>query len=257
MSERKLVPGKFVWFELVSSDAKKAQAFYAEVLGWKVSSFPLGSSTYDMVYVGETMTGGYGSPKNASQPSAWVGYVSVEDVDRAAKAAVENGGRIVEPAVDIPRVGRRAVIADPQGAELGIFRSDNGDPPDQEATQGHWMWNELHTPDPARALAFYEKVVGFSHKSVDMGGPGGVYHIISKGGAERGGVTHHLPSGVPAHWLPYVFVDDVDTTIARAKKLGANIPMNPEDIPGIGRFGILRDPTGALLAVMKPLPRQT
>src|SRR5713226_963425 len=41
MTDRKLIPGKFVWFELASSDAKKAQAFYGEVLGWKVKPFPM------------------------------------------------------------------------------------------------------------------------------------------------------------------------------------------------------------------------
>jgi hypothetical protein len=69
-------------------------------------------------------------------------------------------------------------------------------------------------------------------------------------------VTDHLPAGAQPNWLPYVAVDDVDATIARAKKLGARIPVSPEDIPGIGRFGVLQDPTGAVLAVMKPLPRQ-
>jgi predicted enzyme related to lactoylglutathione lyase len=79
---------------------------------------------------------------------------------------------------------------------------------------------------------------------------------LSKGGVDRGGVTSHLREGAQAHWLPYVSVDDVDATIARAKRLGAKIPMAPEDIPGVGRFGILQDPTGAVLAIMKPLPRQ-
>jgi uncharacterized protein len=40
MSERKLLPGKFVWFELVTTDARKAQAFYADVLGWKAVPYP-------------------------------------------------------------------------------------------------------------------------------------------------------------------------------------------------------------------------
>jgi hypothetical protein len=54
----------------------------------------------------------------------------------------------------------------------------------------------------------------------------------------------------------YVAVDDVDATITRARKLGARIPVGPEDIPGIGRFGVLEDPTGAVLAIMKPLPKE-
>ena len=47
-----------------------------------------------------------------------------------------------------------------------------------------------------------------------------------------------------------------DATIARARKLGATIQFGPEDIPGVGRFGVLEDPTGAVLALMKPSPRQ-
>jgi hypothetical protein len=97
--------------------------------------------------------------------------------------------------------------------------------------------------------------VGFSHRSMDVG-PGGTYHILSQGGVDRGGVTNHLPDGMPPHWLPYVAVDNVDATIARARKLGAKIPFGPEDIAGVGRFGVLEDPTGVMLAVMKPLPME-
>jgi predicted enzyme related to lactoylglutathione lyase len=69
-------------------------------------------------------------------------------------------------------------------------------------------------------------------------------------------VTGHLPAGTSSDWLPYVAVDNVDATIASAKKLGARIPVAPEDIPGIGRFSVREDPTGAVLAVMKPLPME-
>jgi uncharacterized protein len=251
----KLLPGKFVWFELVTPDAKKAQAFYGEVLGWSAKAFPMGNASYDMIYAGETMVGGYATPKSERQRAHWISYVSVEDVDQTAKAATAAGGKLIEPPSEIPTVGRTARIADPQGAEICPFKNAAGDPPDAEATQGHFFWNELHTTDPTKALAFYEKVLGFSHRSMDMG-PGGTYHIISREGVDRGGVTSHLPAGMPPHWLPYVYVDDPDTTIARAKKLGATIPMSPEDIPGIGRFGVLVDPSGATIAVMKPMPRQ-
>jgi len=65
MADRKPLPGKFVWFELVSRDAKKAQAFYGEVLGWKVQPFPMGNFTYEMILAGDTpdsMIGGYAAP---------------------------------------------------------------------------------------------------------------------------------------------------------------------------------------------------
>src|ERR1700687_3286059 len=59
MADGKLLPGKFVWFEHASRDPKRAQAFYAEVLGWKVQAFPMGASTYDMIFAGDVMLGGY------------------------------------------------------------------------------------------------------------------------------------------------------------------------------------------------------
>ena len=132
MPDLKPIPGKFVWFEHFSNEPRKAQAFYGEVMGWKVASFPMGPSTYDMILRGdnlETMIGGYATPK-PGQRSHWISYVSVQDVDATAKAAAANGGRIVEPPHDIPTVGRTARIADPQGGEICPFKSNAGDPPD-------------------------------------------------------------------------------------------------------------------------------
>jgi predicted enzyme related to lactoylglutathione lyase len=254
--DRKPLSGKFAWFELVSKDAKKAQAFYAEVLRWRAEGFPMGTYTYEMIYSGDTMIGGYAAPKNDRQASHWISYVSVDDVDRAAKIAVENGGKIVEAPSDIPTVGRKARIADPQGAEICLFKSQTGDPPDVENTPvGQFFWNELHTTDPKGALSFYEKVVGYTHSAMES--PAGTYYVLnSPNGAGRAGVTDHLPKGTAPHWLPYVVSDDVDATAARAKGSGGSIHFGPEDIPGIGRFAVLQDPTGAFLAVMKPLPRE-
>src|SRR4051812_27811913 len=123
MADRKHIPGKFVWFELVSPDTKRAQVFYSELLGWRTQPFPLAGGTYDMIYAADTMIGGYAPPRNARQPSHWISYVSVEDVDASARSAAASGGRIVDPPVDAPQVGRMARIADPEGAELCLFRS--------------------------------------------------------------------------------------------------------------------------------------
>src|SRR5262249_26773831 len=99
MPDRKLLPGKFVWFELVSRDAKEAQAFYGAVLGWKTLPFPMGDATYEMICAGDTpdtMIGGYAAPTSDRQPSHWISYLSVEDVDATAKAATASGGRVIE-----------------------------------------------------------------------------------------------------------------------------------------------------------------
>ena len=258
MPNFKPIPGKFVWFEHVSQDARKAQAFYGEVLGWQTRPFPMGASSYDMICLGDsldTMIGGYAAPRDERQPAHWISYLSVENVDATAESVSANGGRVIGQPFDIPTVGRTARVADPQGAELCLFKSEGGDPPDGLAPHGGWVWNELHTSDPLKAVAFYEKVIGYSHKSMNMG-PGEAYHVLGRDGVDRAGVTPLLQKGAKPNWLPYVAVDDVDATIARARKLGATIPMEPEDIPEVGRLCPLIDPTGAPLAVIKPMPRQ-
>ena len=244
-------PGKFVWFEHASGDARKAQAFYGEVLGWKVQNW----GGYEMIFAGETpdtMVGGYAAE---GEKPRWISYVSVEDVDRTARTAVENGGKIIEPPHDVGGAGRAARIADPQGAELYLFTKEGGDPEDPPRNRpppaGRFFWNELHTPDPERALEFYERVLGMTRQA--MPGPGFTYYILAKDGVGRAGVSGEAEDGA-AHWLPYVSVDDPDAAVSRARKLGAEICVGPADIPGVGRFAVLTDPTGASMAVMKALP---
>jgi len=258
MPEQKPLPGKFVWFEHVSTEPRKAQAFYGEVFNWKTLPFPMGSSTYEMIATGDgadSMIGGYATPR-PGQRAHWISYVSVEDVDAAARAAAANGGRIVVAPQEIPTVGRMARIADPQGGEICPFKSNQGDPADRpDLPPGSFCWNELHTSDPGKALSFYEKVLGFSHRAQQMG-PSDTYYILSRGGTERGGVTGHHPANAPASWVPYVLTSDADATANRARKLGATMCVEPADIPGVGRFAAFNDPAGASIAILQPLARK-
>jgi uncharacterized protein len=243
--------GKFVWFELVTRNPAKAQAFYGEVLGWKVEKFPMEGFTYEMIKAGDAQIGGYAQPQG-NAPAHWISHVSVEDVDGAVATATKAGGKVVQPASDIPTVGRMARIADPFGAELFLYRSHDGDSADAPSAPGKFYWNELSTPDARKALAFYAKVVGWDSRGMDMG-PMGTYHVLTASGADRGGAMESKDG--PSRWLPYVHVTDADATAARAAKLGATIAVPPTDIPDVGRFSILVDPEGATFAVIKPVQK--
>jgi predicted enzyme related to lactoylglutathione lyase len=61
-----------------------------------------------------------------------------------------------------------------------------------------------------------------------------------------------LSSDVPTMWLQYITVDDCDAALARAKQNGATVVAEPVDAEGVGRFGILRDPIGGMIGVIKP-----
>ena len=61
---------------------------------------------------------------------------------------------------------------------------------------------------------------------------------------------------IPPHWLVYFAVEDCDAAVQKASGLGANVIKPAEDIPGVGRFAILKDPQGAAFALLKPQPAQ-
>jgi predicted enzyme related to lactoylglutathione lyase len=108
----------------------------------------------------------------------------------------------------------------------------------------------LWTTDDARALAFYEKVFGYGHDSMDMG-PEGTYYMLKTGEVSRGGLMHSVRPDAPSMWLPYVAVADCDATASRSKALGGKVLMEPSDIPNIGRYAIAEDPLGAAIAFIR------
>ncbi len=248
------LPGKFVWFEHLSADIPKARKFYDALFGWHTESMPIGDQRYSMILNGDGTTstgiGGYGASAPGARPS-WMSYLSVSDVDSAYNAALAAGARSISAPMNYGPVGRGATLADPTGAVFSVWKSAEGDAPDvAQAPIGSWCWNELWTTDDRAALAFYERVFGYSHDSMDMG-PQGTYYMLKTGDVSRAGLMHAVDRKAPSMWLPYVAVADCDATAARAKALGGQVLASPQDIPNIGRFAIAQDPLGAAIAVIK------
>ena len=245
--------GKFVWFEHASSDPAKARKFYEPLFGWHVENMALGDAQYPMIMNAGDGIGGFSTTKEAAR---WVSYVSVPDVDKAYKAALAAGAKSESEPQDWGPVGRGAAIFDPTGARISLWKSAQDDRPDVDnVPAGNWVWNELATSDPQAAVAFYTRLLGYKHDAMDMG-PGGTYHLLkTEGDRGRAGVMKAMDPNMPSQWVPYVRTDDCDATLAKAKQLGATICVPATDIPGIGRFGILQDPQGALIATIKTQPR--
>lgn len=115
---------------------------------------------------------------------------------------------------------------------------------------GHFGWNELVTTDDAAARKFYTSLLGW--KTEPFGGGGVDYTILKKGDTQVGGLMKAPKPGMPAQWVPYIFVDDVDATVTNATKLGATACMPPMDIPNVGRIAVISDPQGAVFGIIKP-----
>jgi predicted enzyme related to lactoylglutathione lyase len=109
---------------------------------------------------------------------------------------------------------------------------------------------ELNTTDLPKAKEFYGKL--FDWKLEDTPMPDGVYTMIKPGSGTGGGMMKHPMPGAPSMWLAYVQVDDVKASTQKARSLGANVIVEPQEIPNVGWFSIFMDPTGAALALFQP-----
>ena len=104
------------------------------------------------------------------------------------------------------------------------------------------------TSDPEAAARFYVDLFGYKVESMDMG-PMGTYRILKRGVKQTAGIMK-MPAMVPrAHWLAYIATKDLDASTRTAKELGATVLVQPQDIPKVGRFSVLDDPTGAGIAL--------
>ena len=108
---------------------------------------------------------------------------------------------------------------------------------------------ELSTADTAKAKAFYSSLFGWEFTDNDMGG--GMIYSTFKPSSGPGGGLFSMPD-MPTFWLAYVGVDDINASTEKAKSLGATIHKGPMEIPNIGWFSVLADPTGATIALFQP-----
>lgn len=253
--------GRFVWYELLTSDPAAAQAFYADVVGWTPQPFD-DSGSYTMFVGAQGPIGGVTTlPDAARQMGAspyWQANVEVADVDATVALVEQLGGKVFH-AETVPEIGRFAVIADPQGAVIAVFTPAKPMPSHDARQPGEIGWHELYTTDNHAALGFYQRVAGWEPKgSVDLG-PMGAYLLWGKGAAQLGGMMT-MPPGmttpdgrpVPPSWMYYVVVADLDAALARATARGARVINGPMPVPGGQRVVLLLDPQGAAFALTTP-----
>lgn len=252
--------GRFVWYELMTTDPDGAGQFYPGVTGWGMRQWELDlpdEPPYTMWTVDEAPVGGlWPLPEEAraqGAPPHWLGYVGVEDVDATVDRARELGGRVLVEPRDVPEVGRFSVLMDPQGAPLAVYRPH----PDAQQTEptsphGRVSWHELATTDHEAAWSFYSDLFGWQPvDSFDMG-DGWMYEMFGQDGDEMpaGAVftkSEDMP-GPPA-WLYYVHVADLDGALAAVQENGGQVLNGPMEVPGGDRVAQCMDPQGAMFAL--------
>lgn len=254
----------FIWYELMTTDREAAKAFYRHVVGWQASEWagkPGGQQPampYTLLGDGQAMVAGMMDiPEHlraANVPPHWAGYVHADDVDATVAKAASLGGSVHVQPMDIPDVGRFAVLADPTGAVFNVMKPASTEPPPRPApgSEGLCGWHELMTTDQAAAGAFYRALFGWEKARGHDMGPMGVYEIWTINGQELIG-TFPKPDQVPSSvWNYYFTVADIGAAADRVKQAGGEVLMGPHEVPGGSWILHARDPQGAHLSLLRP-----
>jgi predicted enzyme related to lactoylglutathione lyase len=249
--------GRFVWFEYVSKDDKKAQAFFGELFHWKTKDMPMpNGSKYTQIMLGNEQIGGYlPSPPGGPDHAHWLAHLQVTNAAEAANKVKSLGGRIAKEPTKMGDFGTMAVVIDPFGAPFALWQPAQPEGTgDYKGTEGSFVWNELYAPDVDKAVSFYKQIGGFEVEQMKSnGGPGpSRYDILKSDGKGRAGIMKM--EGVPPMWMPYVKVANTDQIVDKAKRLGATSKHPAETIPNVGRLAVVADPLGALIGILQPAP---
>jgi uncharacterized protein len=254
--------GPFVWCTLETTDMALARRFYADVVGWSMQPHPRADREYTLLQMAGVAVGGITdlSPeaRGFGVTPRWRGYIAVDDVDAYVVRVATAGGRLQEPAYDIPGVGRVAGVADPGGAAFVLMRPQpSPDSPAEPAllpvtALGQVGWRELRNHPDASAFAFYTQVFGwFRLDSLEVGELGS-YHLLSNGEQLVGGVITPQPPQSSPCWLYYFNVPTLDAALARVRAGGGSIVYPPIEVPSGQWAAHCCDPQGALFALLAP-----
>jgi predicted enzyme related to lactoylglutathione lyase len=243
------IPGKFVWFDLVTPDPAAARSFYGKVFGWNFQAVA-GGEDYSIITVGGRPVGGVFQPAPRTGTPAgtrWLSFASVGEMSTALARLERTGFTKVLGTTQVPGRGQQAIVRDPQGAVVGLMHSSSGDPADAPVGPGEFFWVDLYTTDPVAAAAAYSYV---GYRVVPAGEDQGERVLLESRGYARAGITP-LPEGArEAGWLPYVQVEDVAATLAAATAAGGRVLLAPDPALIDGNLAVIGDPLGGVIGII-------
>lgn len=257
--------GEPIWYELMSGDLARSQPFYEAVTGWKFHSFAEMEAVegYRFIRYGD---GDYDTLGGALQLSnemlsggakpMWAVYFAVADVDRTVAAIAAAGGSVIMPAFDLEKIGRMAMVADPQGNPFYVMRGFSDMESQVFGSEGGQLgrcgWNELITTDLEPALAFYREILGIeANERMPMSEPYGDYVFLDVGNT-RIGAAMQTPGDPPPGWRFYFRVADIETAKAAVEAHGGQVLMGPHEVPGEEMIILATDPEGIGFGLVAP-----
>ncbi len=115
-------------------------------------------------------------------------------------------------------------------------------------------WTDLTVGNAEEIRKFYSDVVGRTSDPVDMGGYNDFNMNAPATNEAIAGICHARGSNadLPAQWILYITVENLDHSAARCQELGGKILAGPQSAAGSSRSCVIQDPAGAVVALYQP-----
>ena len=263
MNERTYPHGVPCWIDTEQPDVDAAAEFYAGLFGWTFEDVmpPGAPGRYLMARLGGQDVAGLGSGEEGT--TAWNTYVSVDDADAAVHHLVAAGASLLSAPADAGEGGRSAALVDPEGARFRLWQAKRRLGAQVANQPGAWNFSDLHTADPAAAIAFYETAFDWQVDDIGYGlmvrSPGYGDHLAATSDPEirtrQAGIA--APPGFedavawivasasdkPPRWHVTFTVADRDQIVAVAERLGGQVLAQADT--AWTREALVRDPQGA------------
>ncbi len=250
-------PGKVVWRDLLTNDPKASQRFYGELFGWEFEApgIDIGfrdDNAYTLIRHNGHLIGGIvntralGRKENISQ---WITTISVSDIDAASAIITTRGGQLLTAPTYLEHRGYLAVAEDPDGAIFALVQTRDGDPPDREAQNSDFLWDELWTGDVSGATAFYAAVAGYEREDRDVGDGSRTYGILMADNKPRAGIIANPFEGERPVWVNYIRVAEPSALTSRVGLLGGRVLVEAQARPAGGKVAFVAGPSGAGIAL--------
>lgn len=240
--DRNQPSGTPTWLDLAVADERGAREFYGAVFGWEFVAVAGGT---DCLLRGLPVAG----LRTPADGYGWTVHLATDDCDQAVKRVTAGGGEVIEAPHEVGDRARAAMVVDPTGARLGLWQGRAHPGCRLVNEPATLIRNDLVTPDPAVARAFYTAVFDFTLDGNDDL-PGMDFTFLRRpDGKEIGGIFGQ--PGATSAWGTLFEVADTDATVARAVAAGGTA-TEPEETP-YGRSAVVTDPFGTeFSAITRP-----
>ncbi|HET6856776.1 MAG TPA: VOC family protein [Streptomyces sp.] len=241
--------GTPTWIELdvPETGIDRAKEFYGALFGWDFTVADASNGYYSIGLLRGLPVAGIRQSSTPAAPGLWCVYLATEDCDGTAKRVADAGGTVLVSPLDVPGLGRRALAQDPTGGLFGLWQGGTHPGCRLVNEPGTLVRNDLATPDPEPARAFYAEVFDFTlDGNEDL--PGFDFTFLRRpDGHEVGGIFGD-PAAASTGWQTTFEVADADASVAGA--LAAGGTAGPVSDTPYGRMAEITDPLGNVFGLI-------